>query len=110
MIAPPKPKASLVREKESPVEMNGVTEKVNGVAGKVNITGENLSDDEGGNVQGDERTANSSPKSPARGNASESESREFEDSHFRKDATFDGSPHATSKDISYDGSPNATYR
>lgn len=103
MIAPPKPKASLVCEKESPVDENGVAEKVNS-------TGENLSADGGGNVQSDERTANSSPKSPARGNAFDSESREFEDSHFKKDATFDGSPHATSKDISYDGSPNATHR
>lgn len=103
VTAPPKPKASLVREKESPIDENGVAEKVNS-------TGEYLSDDEAANVQGDERTTNSSPKSPARGNAFESESREFEEAHFKKDVTFDGSPHSTSKDISYDGSPNATHR
>ncbi|KAL3525165.1 hypothetical protein ACH5RR_013537 [Cinchona calisaya] len=92
VIAPPKPKSSL-REKDSSVDGN--RDDADDKAEKVQGTSDPRPKDNGANTQGEEHTVSSPPESPARSTALESESKEFEDFHSKRDISFDGSPHAT---------------
>ncbi|XP_027075409.1 uncharacterized protein [Coffea arabica] len=97
VIAPPKPKSSL-REKETSVNVNGDDKSsadADGKAEKARSTSNQRPEDDGANAQGEEHSVSSPPESPARTNALESESKEFEDSYSKRDISYDGSPHAT---------------
>lgn len=98
VIAPPKPKSSLVREKASSLNDHD-TGKSSADAG-TDAKSEKLPSAGKTRVMSDvetTHTARSSTNSPTRSNAVESPTKEFEESLNRKDGTFDGSPHAAQR-------------
>ncbi|OIT06327.1 PREDICTED: actin cytoskeleton-regulatory complex protein pan1-like [Nicotiana attenuata] len=112
VIAPPKPKSSLVREKASPLDEDAgqpsADADTEAKVDKVPNHGQarEVSDTE--SAHGHQQTARSPTDSPSRSNAVESPSKEFQESMYGKDVNFDGSPHAAPrKDIGFDGSPHA---
>ncbi|KAL3376126.1 hypothetical protein AABB24_002859 [Solanum stoloniferum] len=95
VIAPPKPKSSLVREKAS--SLNDHDTAKSSADAVTDAKSEKLPSPVKARVMSDVETAHtaiSSTNSPTRSNAVESPSKEFEESLNRKDGTFDGSPHA----------------
>lgn len=98
VIAPPKPKSSLVREKASSLNDHD-TGKTSADAG-TDEKSEKLPTPVKARAMSDVETAHtarSSTNSPTRSNAVESPSKEFEESVNRKDSTFDGSPHGAQR-------------
>lgn len=98
VIAPPKPKSSLVREKASPLDEDAgkpsADADTDAKIDKVPNHGQarEVSDTE--SAHGHQQTARSPTDSPSRSNAVESPSKEFQESMYGKDVNFDGSPHA----------------
>ncbi|KAK4368222.1 hypothetical protein RND71_012014 [Anisodus tanguticus] len=113
VIAPPKPKSSLVREKASSLadHDSGKSSADADTDAKIDklpshVQAREVSDME--SAHGNHQTARSPTDSPSRSNAVESPSKEFQESMYGKDVNFDGSPHAAKrKDTSFDGSPHA---
>ncbi|PHT90978.1 hypothetical protein T459_06091 [Capsicum annuum] len=113
VIAPPKPKFSLVREKASSLAEHDsgkssadadTDAKIDKLPKHVQARG--VSDVE--SAHGREQTARSPTDSPSRSNAVESPTKESQESMYGKDVNFDGSPHgAQRKNTSFDGSPHA---
>ncbi|CAI9110471.1 OLC1v1010500C4 [Oldenlandia corymbosa var. corymbosa] len=92
VIAPPKPKSTL-KDLESSRDGNTIAKPLSGADDKSeNVERKPENENDRVDAQGDE-TASSPSESPVRNNALESEYKEFED-RFKKDASFDGSPHA----------------
>nr|GMC57247.1 epidermal growth factor receptor substrate 15-like 1 [Ipomoea batatas] len=90
VIAPPKQKSSLIRDKVSLDDSE--TEKSHSEAG---ARTEKLStvEDEASVLTGEQR-AESPPESPSKTKHVESPSKEYHESQTRKEVSFDGSPHA----------------
>ncbi|KAK4711624.1 hypothetical protein R3W88_006137 [Solanum pinnatisectum] len=113
VIAPPKTKSSLVREKASSLAEHdsGKSSADADTDAKIDklpnhVQAREVSDME--SAHGHQQTARSPTDSPSRSNAVESPSKEFQESMYGKDVNFDGSPHgAQRKDTSFDGSPHA---
>ncbi|KAK4347567.1 hypothetical protein RND71_033906 [Anisodus tanguticus] len=113
VIAPPKPKSSLVREKASSLadHDSGKSSADADTDAKIDklpshVQAREVSDME--SAHGHHQTARSPTDSPSRSNAVKSPSKEFQESMSGKDVNFDGSPHAAQrKDTSFDGSPHA---
>ncbi|GAA0164120.1 membrane traffic protein [Lithospermum erythrorhizon] len=94
VLAPPKPKIPLLRDKsasafdsktrDSPIDSDTLE--------KLPDYEKRIPEDERTDDQDDEQRARSPLDSPARSNAIESQSNGFQDSQFKKDGSFDGSP------------------
>ncbi|KAJ8544750.1 hypothetical protein K7X08_017333 [Anisodus acutangulus] len=95
LIAPPKPKSSLVREKAS--SLNDHDTGKSSADADTDAKAEKLPNPVKTREMTDVETAHaarSPTDSPTRSNAVKSPSKAFEESPKRKDSTFDGSPHA----------------
>ncbi|KAM3343005.1 actin cytoskeleton-regulatory complex protein PAN1 isoform X1 [Capsicum galapagoense] len=95
VIAPPKPKSSLVREKAS--SLNDHATGKSSADASTDAKSDKLPSPVRDRAMSDGETAHtarSSTKNPTRSNAVESPSKEFEESINRKETTFDGSPRA----------------
>lgn len=95
VMAPPKPKSSLVREKASSLNDHD-TGKSSADAG-TDAKSEKLPNPVKARAMSEVETAHtarSSTNSPTKSNAVESPSKEFEESLNRKDSSFDSPPHA----------------
>ncbi|KAK4360473.1 hypothetical protein RND71_019425 [Anisodus tanguticus] len=94
IIAPPKPKSSLVREKAS--SLNDHDTGKSSADADTDAKAEKLPNPVKSREMTDVETAHAA-RSPTRSNAVKSPSKEFEESPKRKDSTFDGSPHAAQR-------------
>ncbi|XP_059280826.1 actin cytoskeleton-regulatory complex protein PAN1-like isoform X2 [Lycium ferocissimum] len=95
VVAPPKPKSSLVRDKAS--SLNDHDTGKSSADADTDTKAEKLPNPVKAREMADAETshaARSPTDSPTRSNAVNSPSKEFEESPNRKDSAFDGSPHA----------------
>lgn len=100
VIAPPKPKSSLVREKASAEHDTGKASADADTDAKIDklpnhVQAREVSDME--SAHGHQQTARSPADSPSKSNAVESSSKEFQESMYGKDVNFDGSPHGAQR-------------
>uniref|UniRef100_A0A5B6ZGV2 Putative epidermal growth factor receptor substrate 15-like n=1 Tax=Davidia involucrata TaxID=16924 RepID=A0A5B6ZGV2_DAVIN len=102
VIAPPKPKSSLVSNKASSTD-EGVSavssSNADGKSEKLSSPRKGIPEDKSTDAQSEEGTSRTPPDSPAERNVLESPSKRYQDSQPRKDIGADGSP--------YDDSPRA---
>lgn len=102
IIAPPKTKSSMVREKASSLAEHdsGKSSADAYTDAKIDklpnhVQAREVSDME--SAHGHQQTARSPTDSPSRSNAVESPSKEFQESMYGKDVNFDGSPHGAQR-------------
>ncbi|KAA8547600.1 hypothetical protein F0562_004029 [Nyssa sinensis] len=102
IIAPPKPKSSVVRNEASSRD-EGVSaissSNADGKSEKLPSPRKGIAEDESTDAQSEEGTSRTPPDSPAERNVLESPSKRYQDSETRKDIGADGSP--------YNDSPHA---
>ncbi|KAL2527943.1 Calcium-binding EF hand family protein [Forsythia ovata] len=105
VIAPPKPKSSLFREKSAALDDSGAVKSPSNADEKSEVVSarERTPEAEGTNTHNLEQTARSPPDSPAGSNAVKSPSKELQDPQTRKDINRNGSPHAFESQSEYGG-------
>ncbi|XP_022879738.1 epidermal growth factor receptor substrate 15-like 1 isoform X2 [Olea europaea var. sylvestris] len=106
VIAPPKPKSSLFREKTvTALNDSGAVKSPSNADEKSEVfsAGVRTPEAEGTNTHNLDKTARSPPDSPVGSNVVKSPSKEFRDPQTRKDINVNGSPHAFENQSEYAG-------